>query len=232
MKTLDIVLIGSGVALLGYLAYKNKDQFNKPLTDSDNQPLRADFDTGTNNGNGYQTEEEKPASDPVKLLNTPLLPINEVSVTNAVVKTDDSFHTGEPVAEPVAEPVIIPFQEKESFLQTFFNKALEPVVEPITEPAPVLIPFQEKQSFLESLLNPIPKYNTTTPYTEEVPVLKPLVADVSPSAPVVSIADTPEQYPTLLYNNTEKHIEPGTYDYGLPDRDTYKAETVMYAQDF
>lgn len=55
---------------------------------------------------------------------------------------------------------------------------------------------------------PIPKYNSTTPFQEDTPVLKPLVADVSPSAPVVSITATKEQPTTLLYNNRQRNIAP------------------------
>lgn len=180
MKTIDIVLIGGGVALLGYLAYKNKDKFVKPLTDSDNQPLRAGFDTGTNNGQGYQTEEEKPASDPVVLSSTP---------KNELIKqpTNNTFETG-------AQPSLPPPELDEKI--------------------------------------PIPAYYTTTPYADTIPLLKPLVAEVSPSAPVVSITATPEQQDTLLYNNSPKNIDQGYYDYGLAVRPVKQFEAADYAQIF
>lgn len=167
MKTADILMIAAGVGIAGYLIYKNKDQFQKPLTDSDNAPLRSGFDTGTNNGNGYRTEEEKPASDPVVL--SKALPFSDDIIKEPV--TTDRFETGEYL------PGDIPSTQAST--EMFTSNEL-----------------------------PIPRYNTTTPFAEEAPVLKPLVAEVSPSAPVVSITETKEQPTTLLYNNSAYNIAP------------------------
>lgn len=209
MKTTDILVIAGALGLVGYLVYSNKDKLApKPLTDADNEPLRASFDTGTNNGNGYQTEEEKPAADPVITSTPSIRALNEPSVKNAeFVSAGKDFITGETSKDT---PSVI----------EIFNQAQAPSMPAISsDPTPTPEAVQDvmkKMQNIQTGVLPIPKFNTTTP-SEPTPILQPAVAEVSPSAPVVSIAEIPEQPATLLYNNR---------DYSNPEPDSYKYQLV------